>query len=91
MAYALSLAALAAALIAGRFAGKGGPWALTARRLRESLATARSLSREPGVQRLVADTLEGLLREAMAEQRITLPRLTLPGPFRRRSETGDDS
>ena len=34
MAYALSLAALAAALIAGRFAGKGGPWALTARRLR---------------------------------------------------------
>ena len=64
---------------------------LTARRLRESLATARSLSREPGVQRLVADTLEGLLREAMAEQRVTLPRLTLPGPFRRRSETGDDS
>ena len=57
---------------------------LTARRLRETLATARTLSREPGVHRLVSDTLEGLLREAIAEQSAALPRLRLSGPFRRR-------
>ena len=53
-------------------------------RLRETLATARTLSREPGVHRLVSDTLEGLLREAIAEQSAALPRLRLSGPFRRR-------
>ena len=48
---------------------------LSTRKLRETLATARTLSREPGVHRLVSDTLEGLLREAVAEDSLSLARL----------------
>ena len=61
---------------------------LTERRLRETLATARTLSREPGVHRLVSDTLEGLVREALSERSAALPRLKLPGTFRRRQNPG---
>ena len=57
---------------------------LTSRRLRETLATARTLSRDPGVHRLVGDTLEGLLRETLAERTAALSRLELPGRSRRR-------
>ena len=61
---------------------------LTERRLRETLATARTLSREPGVHRLVSDTLEGLVREALSERSAALPRLKLPGTFHRRQNPG---
>ena len=59
---------------------------LTDRKLREILRTAKSLNQEPGVHKLVFDALELMTRGYLAEMGKTLPRLRLPGPFRRKSE-----
>ena len=59
---------------------------LTDRKLREILRTAKALNQEPGVHKLVLDTLELMIRGYVAEKGKTLPRLRLPGPFRRKKE-----
>ena len=59
---------------------------LSARRLREILAMARTLSREPAVARLLGDTMEALLREALSERDAALSGLRLPGTFRVREK-----
>ena len=59
---------------------------LTDRKLKEILRTARDLNQEPGVRKLVLDTLELMTKGYLAEKTKTLPRLRLPGPFRRKKE-----
>nr|MCR5293690.1 hypothetical protein [Lachnospiraceae bacterium] len=60
---------------------------LTDRKLREVLRTAKSLNQEPGVHKLVLETLELMIRAYVSEKSKALPKLRLPGPFRRKSGT----
>jgi len=62
---------------------------LTDRKLREILRTARTLSQEPGVHKMVFDMLEIMTRGYISEKSKSLPRLHLPGPFRRRKSPTD--
>ena len=59
---------------------------LTDRKLKEILRTARDLNQEPGVRKLVLETLELMTKGYLAEKSKALPRLRLPGPFRRKRE-----
>ena len=56
---------------------------VTEQRLRQVWQMMRSLQQEPGVRRLVADTLEALIKGYAAERGLSLPRL--PRRFRRKN------
>lgn len=63
---------------------------ITEQRLRQAWQMMRSLQQEPGVRRLVIDTLEALTKGYAAERGLSLSRLRVPRRFRRKN-WGEDA
>ncbi len=64
---------------------------VTEQTLRRTLAMVRELNQESTVRRLMTEMLETILREYAAQRGVSLPKLRLPGRFRRRKDNEENT